>query len=532
MNKYIAYYLRLSLDDGNNIGESNSIASQREIIKEYIYSSDEFVEAQTLEFIDDGYSGTNFNRPGIKSLLEAVKAGEIGCIIVKDLSRFGRQYLEVSKYIEQIFPYIGVRFIAVNDNYDSNSHKGATAEIDVPVRNMINAMYSMDISKKVKSAKQTKIKQGIVASAHTIYGYRKDNVDKGQILVDEPAAAVVRKIFQLALDGNNAFKIAEKLNNEQVPTPSAHKNNTVSNRNWNKINKGKNLWTSATIFRILKDERYTGTFIGGMSESEKLGSNENIIKPKEEWIRIPNSHPAVITQEQFDMVAGMIKGNSSSRTKKASSRPLDKKIRCGKCGHKLRYKGSVSYPFYFCDTARYSDEHGCMRGKIRESDLNDAVMASLQMQINLFLDTEKLYRMIENKINKPNTSTENSALQLESEIKNLQANKRKLYESYKNKEISQTIYLQEREMLEKESAIQTAAREALLSEQKNRKDTSEATQKIHNKFLKYQSLTELTKEMADEFIEKISVYETNRIEIRFTFRDELENIMKAVRQNS
>ena len=523
MCKHLAYYLRLSLDDGNS-GESNSIASQREIIKEYIYSSDEFIEVQTLEFVDDGYSGTNFNRPGIKALLEAVKKGEIGCIIVKDFSRFGRQYLEVSKYIEQIFPYIGVRFIAINDNYDSNKHKGTTAEIDVPVRNLINAMYSIDISKKVKSAKNTKIKQGIVASAFTIYGYRKDNVDKGQVLIDEPAASVVRKVFQLAHDGNKAFKIAEILNNECIPTPSAYKNNIGNKKKWTNIKEENILWTKASILRILREERYTGTFIGGMWEAGKLGSNESTIKPKEEWIRIPNSHPAIITQELFDKIAEMIQGKSGNRTKKIS-KPLDKKVWCAGCGHKLRYRGDTSYPFYFCDTARYSKEHGCMRGKIREKDLYKAVMDTLLLQINLFIDNEKVYRMIKNNINKPNIAEDNSILKLDNEIYDLQSDKRKLYERYKKKEINQNIYLKEREVLENELAGKIAERESLISQQRIHENIFESAQQLSQKFFKYQSATELTKEMADNFIEAVNVYDIDKIEIRFAFKDELENIL-------
>jgi DNA invertase Pin-like site-specific DNA recombinase len=528
MYKYLAYYLRLSQDD-NNIGESNSIVSQREIIKEFIYSSDEFIEAQTLEFIDDGYSGTNFNRPGIKSLLEAVKKGEINCIIVKDFSRFGRHYLEVSKYIEQIFPYLGVRFIAINDNYDSNKHKGTTAEIDVPVRNMINAMYSMDISKKVKSAKRTKIKQGIVANAHTIYGYKKDNVDRGQILIDEPAAVIVKKIFQLALDGNTAYKIAEKLNSEDIPTPSAYKNNNGNERKWNSVNKGKNLWTSAAIFRILKDERYTGTFIGGMTEAGKLGSNERFSLPKDEWVRISNSHPAIISQEQFEIVAAKIQGQPTPNRKIIPPpSTLNKKVWCAKCGHRLRYRGDVTYPFFFCDTARYSEEHGCMDDKFREDDLSDAVLASLLMQINIFIDTEKIYRMMEHKAKKPNNSAEDDIIQLDNEIKNLQSSKRKLYERYTNKEINQMIYLQERETLEKELLTKTTAREALVSQSQNHQNIAESTHRLSQKFLKFESTPGLTKEMVDEFIERISVHDNNRIEIRFTFKDEMEKLMNSL----
>ena len=528
MNKYLAYYLRLSLDDGNINGESNSIASQRQLIKDYIYSSDEFVEMQSFEFVDDGYSGTNFNRPGIKQLLEAVKNGEIECIIVKDFSRFGRSYLEVSKYIEQIFPYIGVRFIAINDNYDSNNHKGTTAEIDVALRNMINAMYSIDISKKVKSAKQTKIKQGIFANAYPIYGYKKDNADKGLLLIDEPAAAAVRQIFQFALDGNTAFEIAIKLNDECVPTPAAYKIQTGNKKKWRLINEEKFLWTNTLIYNILHEERYTGTFIGGMWETVKIGSSKCKKKPEKEWIRKPNSHPAIITQEQFDTIAGMINRYRSNNISQNSKRPLNKKVWCGNCNHLLRYRSDTISPYYCCPTVNYSDEYGCTHDKIREKQLHETIMITFLTQIKLFIDNEKLLRLVKKTIDKPNISTDNYILQFDNEIKDIQSRKQKLYEQYTNKTINKTLYLKERETLEKELENKASEREALISQQQNQKNILESVQHLSQKFLKYQSAIELTKEMADEFIEAVNIYDSERISIKFTFRDELERITKTI----
>ena len=533
MNKYLASYLRLSQDD-NNFDESNSITNQREIIKEYIYSSDEFVESQTLEFVDDGYSGTNFNRPGIKALLEAVKKGEINCIIVKDFSRFGRSYLEVSKYIEQLFPYIGVRFIAVNDNYDSNSHKGTTAEIDVPIRNMINALYSIDISKKVKSTKRAKMKQGVLTSAFTIYGYKKDNVDKGHLLIDDPAAKVVRQIFQLILDGNTVSKVAEKLNKECIPTPSVYKNQTGNKKNWNNVYEKGSIWTSTNIFRILKEERYTGTFIGGMREISKIGSNKEILIPKEKWIRIPNNHPAIITQEQFDTINKMIHKYPTKiiKPKNISYKPLHKKIKCGKCGRLLHYRSDVSLPFYSCETSKYTDEYGCMHGKIREKELNKIVLDVLLTQTKLFIDNEKILRITKEKINQPNVSEDNSILQLDNEIMNMQANKRKLYERYKNGEINQAVHLQEREKLEDELTNKTTTRETLISQQQNHNNILESAQLLLQNFLKFQSSIELTKEIVDNFIESVKVYDVDRITIKFKFQDELKKIIEILQNNN
>ena len=529
MKKYLAYYLRLSLDDGN-ISDSNSISNQRQLIKEYIYSSDEFVETQILEFVDDGYSGTNFNRPDIKRLLEAVKKGEISCIIVKDFSRFGRNYLEVSKYIEQVFPYVGVRFIAINDNYDSNNHKGTTAEIDVPVRNIINEMYSKDISKKVKSVLQTKISQGLVVGGRTSFGYKIDNSNRGKVVIDEPAAAVIREIFQFAINGNTPFQIAELLNVKNIPTPATYKQKNGDKMKWHTtVNEGKTIWKYNSVFKILCDERYTGTFIGGKRKSKKVGGKEIKLQPKEEWVRIPNNHPAIITQEQFDIAGKMIhKFPNKNKSKINSYRPLYKKVRCGKCRHLMRYRNEASNPFYVCTNVRYTDEYGCMRERIREKELNEVVMSIFLMQINIFIDKIQLCRMTVNKINKPNISTDNLILELDNEINKLQSGKRKLYERYKNGELNQFLYLKEREMLERELENKTMAREALISQKQNYENIIESGQQISQKFLEFQSATELTKEIADKFIEEVKVYEVDRIEIKFAFKDELEKIMEII----
>ena len=193
----------------------------------------------------------------------------------------------------------------------------------------------------------------------------------------------------------------------------------------------------------------------------------------------------------------------------------------------MRYRGDVSYPFYSCPTARYTDEYECKRGIIiREKELNETILSILLTQIKLFLDNEKILRIIKSKIRKPLITEDNSILQFDNEIKTLQSEKRKLYELYKNEEINQTSYLHEREKLEEQLKNKTTAREALISQQQSHKDILESTQQLSQIFLKYQSATELTKEMVDNFIESVKVYDVNRIEIKFTFQDEFEKIAK------
>ena len=234
---------------------------------------------------------------------------------------------------------------------------------------------------------------------------------------------------------------------------------------------------------------------------------------------IPNSHPAIITQEQFDTIAAMINKYRNANISKNSLRPLNKKVWCGNCNHLMRYKSDRSFPVYQCPTVEYSDKYGCAHDKIREKELHETILNTFLMQINLFINNDKLLRMNKMAIDKPNISTENFISQLDDEIKNLQLSKRKLYEQYANKKINKTLYLNERESLENELKDKTKEHEELILNNQNHKAVLEKTQQTSKIFLKYQSTTDLTKEIVDKFIESVKVYDTKRIIIKFKFQD-------------
>jgi len=514
MDKYITEYLRLSQDD-DNAGESNSITSQRQIIENYIGAVPEFSGLPVKEFIDDGYSGTNFERPGVKQLLKAVRKGEVSCIIVKDFSRFGRQYLEVSKFIEQIFPYLGVRFIAVNDHYDSNNHKGTTADIDVPVRNMINAMYSKDTSKKVKSAKRTQMQNGVFSNAFAPFGYMKDETDKHRLLIDEPAAEIVRRIFTLAAKSRSAFQIADRLNAEGIITPALYKK-----RNGSKLavnDKVRALWTNGMVSRILRDERYTGMFIGGQHETTQIGSGKKRPTPQEKWIRIPGALPAIITPELFNSLAAN-RQKFMGNTKPNTGRMLYKKVRCGYCGHVMKYIGDAPKPYYLCDTARYTKQYGCRRERFREQQIIEAVKTAVQLQLAVMLDKEKLCRNGENELAQGIKTAQAANLRLDNEIGQQQAFKRRLYERYKGGGIDKTTFIRECEKIERNVNIKTTERSELLAQNEKQTDTLNSAHKFLGSFSKYQYCIEPAGEMVNELVEAVYIYNADRIEARLSFR--------------
>lgn len=524
MDKYIAMYLRLSQDD-DGYGESNSITSQRQIIEAYIRTASEFSSLPVKEFIDDGYSGTNFERPGVKQLLEAVRHGRVNCVIVKDFSRFGRQYLEVSKFIEQVFPYLGVRFIAVNDHYDSNNHKGTTADIDVPVRNMINAMYSKDISKKVKSSKRAQVQNGVFSNAFAPFGYKKDETDKHRLLIDEPAAEIVRRIFALAIEKHSAFQIAEKLNADGVITPSLYKKNNGSNLALN--HSISTFWTNRMVSKILRDERYTGMFIGCMRETVQIGSDKSHLLPEEEWVKIPNVLPAIIEPELYHSIVSSRK-KSATYTKPNTSRALYKKVQCGYCGRVMQYIGNTTKPYYLCNTARYTKQHGCKHDRIHEQQIIDTVKTVVQSQVEVMLDMEKLCRSKRKGLTWGNESAQAAATRIDNEVTQLQTLKRQFYERYKSGSIDKTTFMSERETIERDINTKTTERNALLAKNDEHSEALDSANMFFSSFLKYQQVIELTNEMLNELVLAVYVFKSDRIEVQFSFGGELEKIVKAL----
>ena len=269
----VAMYLRLSSEDGDlkdtGKAESESISNQRGLLQNFISSHPEFNGWEVSEFCDDGWSGKNFERPDFLRMMEQVKQSRVQCIVVKDLSRFGRDYLVVGNYISRVFPFLGVRFIAVNDGFDSSRPQDIDS-LDTSFKTLIYDLYSRELSSKVKNAKRMRAERGLFLSPFAPYGYVKDPENKNRLLVDEQAAAIVRKIFALTIDGVKPTEIAAMLNREGVPTPMLYKRAAgCSRERWPSIHE-ENFWTQGNIFKILRDERYIGKCVYGKRERLSL----------------------------------------------------------------------------------------------------------------------------------------------------------------------------------------------------------------------------------------------------------------------
>lgn len=358
----VDFYLRLSLEDGDYKDESNSITSQREILKDYISSREEFTGVKIREHIDDGYTGTNFNRPAFQKMIGLVKKNEIRTILVKDLSRFARDYIESGAYIEQIFPFMQVRFISVNDNYDSNNNENGISSLEIPFKNLVYDYYSKDISQKISSSVRVRQDRGYYFGSKAPYGYVKDEKDHHQLLVDERVRNIIEEVFERYLSGESMLSISKDFNHRGVLTQRV----------------------------------YTGAVVGGKTRVQEVGSDNRKWVDSKDWIIREDMHEAIISKEDFGKVQDMLNSNAKliSRERK-NFHILQDKVYCGKCHHKMSYTVySGKSDGYYCSYRYKAKDCGCMKGKIQASVLEEIVSKEIQLYTEHFLEEEQT-RMIE-----------------------------------------------------------------------------------------------------------------------------------------
>ena len=284
-------YTRLSRDDGDK-SESDSISSQKDMIREYLRDRADMVIVQ--EYVDDGYSGVNFDRPGFQKMMEDIKAKKVNCIVCKDLSRFARNYIDSGRYIEKIFPFMGVRFIAINDNYDSNGERSQSDSLIVPFKNLINDAYCKDISMKIRSQLDIKRKMGDFIGAFAAFGYRKSPENKNKLVVDEPAAQIVELIFRLRLQGMSNSRIADKLNEMGVLSPMEYKRSNGMRYESGFRTNERALWNAVSVLRILTNELYIGTLTQHKRGTPNYKVKKEIRYEQEDWIVIQNNHEPIV----------------------------------------------------------------------------------------------------------------------------------------------------------------------------------------------------------------------------------------------
>ena len=514
---YVAKYLRISDDDvdvGKGKDESGSISNQRGVLQFFISNHEELSKYPVREFLDDGYSGVNFNRPGVQKLLKEVKENKVACIVVKDLSRFGRNYIEVGDYIEQLFPFLGVRFIAISDNYDSSKNSGG---IEVGFKNLIHDMYSRDLSKKIKSVKHMHQEKGTYTGGGVPYGYmysgnKKAEKGIGIFQPDPDAASVVEKIFLLAVDGNTPANIAKYLNSEGIPTPGVYKNQT-RNYGYQVKNVKRNLWVGGKVRDILQNEVYIGTYI--CHKISTIRPREPSWNDETEYLRFENAHEAIVSKEVFETAQKsiQIRGKRGAYKRIENRHVLQGKVKCGCCGYSMSRSGKGENAGYLC---RMGDSCGSHL-RIRVQDLEDTVLEILRKLISVQREGE-----LKRKENRCKAISEITRIKEEKRIAEMKmeyckTSRLNLYRQWKEQQITKEEYIRKRD--EYTEQVERHQGKIWNLEERLGQLIAEQEEKPVCNLQVYSGIQSLTRELVDELVERIDVYGRDRVEVGWKFRD-------------
>jgi DNA invertase Pin-like site-specific DNA recombinase len=504
MQKYvIALYIRLSIEDTKY--DSLSIENQHLVLNEYASSMPEAMNAEILEFIDNGYTGTNFERPKVQELIEMVRENKIDCIIVKDFSRFGRNSIETGYFIERVFPLFHTRFISISDDFDSNRYKGDTGGMDVAFKYLINEYYSRDMSIKTKSAKYAKMQRGEYQSKICPFGYRKSA--DGRMEPDPETAPVVRHIFELAVQGFGATQIAKKLYQEGIPTPGEYKN--AHGNHTHDVSRAHGIWSASTVLRTLDDERYIGTYIIGKKAVTEVGGSRVKTKDRDKWFIIPDHHPALVDKETFEKAGSKITRFSQPHKQKREY-PLRGKVFCGNCAHALS-RIPKKTPVFVCRHSQADESYACYNLSITADELEEAVFTTLKTHLAVFANSDA-------DGSKPFMFVAEKAA-YEQQIEALQKEKQSLFERFVMDEISEELFKSEKklcddQLLKAKNAY--AAITALATQQQEEKEQNSSRQAAANTVLNADALTP---EIIDLLIDRVTVFPDKRIEITYKIQD-------------
>lgn len=513
-------YLRLSRDDGDK-EESNSITGQRELLRDYISQRPELREYAVR--IDDGFSGSTFDRPSFQKMIEDVKAGRTDCIIVKDLSRFGRNYLDAGEYIEKIFPFLGVRFIAVNDNYDSLGDKKASDDLIIPFKNLINEAYCRDISVKIRSQLEIKRKNGQFLGSFAAFGYLKDEQDKNKLVVDQYAADIVRDIFKWKLEGVSPQDIADALNRLGVLSPMEYKRSLGMKFTTSFKTNAKAVWSAGTVIRILKNPIYTGVLVQGKETTPSYKVHKRIIKDESEWTVINDSHEAIISKIDFDSVQKVLKCDTRRSPGGKAVGLFSGMIFCGDCGASMVRKtvpaGEKKYVYYVCSA--HKQDKSCSPHRMRDVALEEIVLDSVKQHIREVIDMSELL-----------TITDTAPLRT-AQAQKVQRQLDKKHEEYeKLQKLLMSLYenltegIIDREEYTRLKASFTAradeAEKQMDALRENLKEIqNHGTENAWmNEFTKRQGLTSLDRAVVVALIDKILIHSNDVVEIIYRWQDE------------
>ncbi len=533
-------YLRLSDEDKRNI-EDNSIGNQKKICLEHLKKLPE-IEV-IASYIDNGASGTNFSRSGFKQMLQDLTKGEINCVVVKDLSRLGRNYLETSEYLEKFFPEAGIRFIAVNNGYDSIRKLNGKQEIVIPFSNIVNDMYAKDVSRKIRSSIEILMKSGefLPPSGSIPYGYLRDEKNNTYI-IDEETAPIVQEIFKMKLQGVSDCEIIRTLNRKQIPSPGKIR----YLRGMTKAEKYKDaVWIGSTLRKLLSNEVYLGHRIHGKVKRDCLGA-EKKRRPQDEWEYVYNVHPALISEEDFQKIRqikekGREKQAQCNKHQKRSleeRRLLTGKIYCGDCGtlmgarkgnQRLTSKKSPRI-FYQCDGYEYSGRTRCFNHYISQKDVLEKIKNALNVQFKLIAESDRVIKSIQDDKKGMLALHDKKRKEINDELAKMKMKKERLLIDYNDGTINSEEYRYIRQKYDDE---EQKLRRVLVFAEKERKN-QEKQLRITEEWVKlmkqFMPQKNIDRKLIEHLIDTIYVYGNKNVEIVFLFKNEVEELTGAARE--
>lgn len=530
MPKYkAAAYIRLSYTDDRQ-NESDSVGNQRRLIEDFARRNPD-IEI-VMEKIDDGYSGIIFDRPAFKDMMQEVADGSINCVIVKDLSRLGREYIETGRYLRRIFPTYGVRFIAITDNIDT-AQESSSDELTVSVKNIMNEAYCRDISIKTRTALDVKRRNGDFVGAFTVYGYIKSEENKNRLIPDPYASRVVCDIFRMRLDGASASHIAAELNRMGILSPLAYKrNNGFPYAKKGYADRKDCKWSATTILRILRDEVYTGTLVQGKRGTSNYKIKELELRPSSEWVRVADAHDALIDKQDFELVRSISGLDTRTSPRKDTVYLFSGILICGCCGARMtrktnRVKGK-EYNYYYCPTGKKNGCHSPVM--LREDSLIDVVWQTVKGYIDNVASLEALLKTIDqSSINRAliQEYTDHIA-DNERRLDQIMEFKAHLYESLVSGEISKADYANYRarytRQIEEIKASIRLLQDKLEAVKENR---SERIRWI-NHFTKFSEQESIDRTALIHMVESIRVLGKQELKIIFRHEDEYRKAAELI----
>lgn len=529
-----AVYLRLSREDGDiaDGGKqiSNSIANQKELVMDYLKSRPEITVVST--YTDDGYSGVNFERPEFQRMLSDIREGKINCVIVKDLSRFGRNYIESGRYIEKIFPMLNIRFIAVTDGYDSiNEDMGS--DMIIPFKNLINDAYCRDISIKIRSHMEIKRRNGEYIGAFAAYGYLKDKGNKNHLVIDKYAADVVRDIFTMKLCGMSQQAIADKLNADGILSPLQYKKSIGVSLESSFQKNVKPKWSYNAVLRILKNEVYTGTVVQGKCTTPNYKIKKRIQRDESEWVRVKDMHEAIISKSDFSLVQELLLRDTRVSPGRSEVFPLSGIVFCADCGEPMIRKtvlaGGRRYVYYVC-SGNKKDKASCSTHSISEKKLMDGVLGVVQTCIGKVIALSDAMEIVNSA-----AEAEPCVMKYDERIEKLRGEeglcndrRKNLYEDFKDGILSKDEYFMLREQyqgriadIEKNILSLEAERDGIIRNGSGKQEWIE-------RLKEYGNVLSLDRELVAFLIERIDVFNNSAIQVTYRFQKAIDEMEHAV----